>query len=149
MKQRQKGFMDTIAGDSRMRMLDSVDGDFLRSRGAECMRDLLRIYGDQIDVVFSHNDEMTIGALPEIEQAGMQPGRDILLISIDGGQDAIDILKEGKINCIVECTPKLGSILMETALSLKQGEPVERVIHPQEQVFTDEDDLSLLAPRGY
>ena len=123
--------------------------DFLRSRGAECMRDLLERYGEEVDVVFSHNDEMTIGALPEIEKAGLNPGKDILLISIDGGQDAIDILKEGKINCIVECTPKLGSILMETAIKLKQGEVVERVIHPEEQVFTDEDDLSSLAPRGY
>ena len=60
-----------------------------------------------------------------------------------------NILKEGEINCIVECTPKLGSILMETAMRLHRGEPVERVIHPEEQVFTDEDDLSRLAPRGY
>ena len=149
MKQRQQGFMDTIAGDARMKVLDSVDGDFLRSRGAECMRELLKEYGEQIDVVFSHNDEMTIGALPEIEAAGVVPGRDILLISIDGGQDAIELLREGKINCIVECTPKLGSILMETAIKLKAGEQIERVIHPEEQVFTDEDDLSLLAPRGY
>ncbi|MBQ3704903.1 MAG: ABC transporter substrate-binding protein [Clostridia bacterium] len=149
MKQRQQGFMDTIAGDARMRVLDSVDGDFLRSRGAECMRKMLETYGDQIDAVFSHNDEMTIGALPEIEAAGYTPGKDILLISIDGGQDAIDLLKEGKINCIVECTPKLGAVLMETAMKLKRGETVERVIHPEEQVFTDEQDLSQLAPRGY
>ena len=141
--------MDTIQKDPRMHVLDSVDGDVLRSRGAERMRDLLKSYGNQIDAVFSHNDEMTIGALPEIEQAGYVPGRDILLISIDGGQDAIDILKEGKINCIVECTPKLGGILMETAIRLKAGEKVERVIHPEERVFTDEEDLSRLAPRGY
>ena len=149
MKQRQQGFMDTISGDPRMHVLDSMDGDFLRSRGAECMRELLNTYGDQIDAVFSHNDEMTIGALPEIEKAGFIPGKDILLISIDGGQDAIDILKEGRINCIVECTPKLGNILMETAMKLKKGEPVERLIHPEEQVFTDEMDLSRMAPRGY
>ena len=149
MKQRHAGFLDTIAGDSRMRLLDSVDGDFLRSRGAECMRELLAKYGDQIDVVFSHNDEMTIGALPEIEAAGFEPGKDVVLISIDGGQEAINILKAGKINCIVECTPLLGDILMETALKLKAGERVERVIHPTERVFSDEEDLSRLEPRGY
>ena len=149
MKQRHAGFLDTIAGDSRMRLLDSVDGDFLRSRGAECMRELLAKYGDQIDVVFSHNDEMTIGALPEIEAAGFEPGKDVVLISIDGGQEAINILKAGKINCIVECTPLLGDILMETALKLKAGERVERVIHPTERVFSDEQDLSRLEPRGY
>jgi simple sugar transport system substrate-binding protein len=38
---------------------------------------------------------------------------------------------------------------METAMKLKKGEPVERLIHREEQVFTDEMDLSRIAPRGY
>ena len=149
MKQRHEGFLDTIGNDSRMEILESVNGDFLRSRGAECMRYLLEKYGDQIDVIFSHNDEMTVGALPEIEQAGYRPGQDMIIISIDGGQEAIDILKQGKINCIVECTPMLGSILMETALAVKEGKPVDRVIHPVERSFCSDDDLDALPPRGY
>jgi simple sugar transport system substrate-binding protein len=149
MVQRQAGFFDTISEDSRMNILESIDGDFLKSRGAECMRYLLDTYGDTIDVVYSHNDEMTLGALPEIEKADFVPGQDIIIISIDGGQEAINVLKEGKINCVVECTPKLGKALMETALKLKAGEAVEPVIHPEEEVFSDEQDTSLIAPRGY
>ena len=132
-----------------MHILESIDGDFLKSRGAECMRYLLDTYGDEIDVVFSHNDEMTLGALPEIENSGFVPGRDIIIISIDAGQEAIDVLKEGRINCVVECTPNLGDELMETALKLKNGEAVEAVIHPVEQAFTDEMDVDSIGPRGY
>ena len=149
MRQRQAGFMDTIANDPRINVLESIDGDFLKSRGAECMRQLLETYGDEIDVVFSHNDEMTLGALPEIEKAGFYPGENMIIISIDGGQKAIDVLKKGKINCVVECTPKLGKELMETALKLKAGESVDAVIHPTEQVFSDEQDPSTIEPRGY
>ena len=149
MRQRQAGFMDTINGDSRMHVIESVSGDFLKSRGAECMRYLLDKYGRTIDVVFSHNDEMTLGALPEIEKAGFAPGKDMVIISIDGGQDAIDVLKEGKINCVVECTPKLGTKLMETVKKLKAGEEVDQEIHPDEQVFSDEDDVSDIKERGY
>ena len=149
MRQRQAGFMDTIKKDSRMEVIESVDGDFLKSRGAECMRELLGKYGDSIDVVYSHNDEMTLGALTEIEQAGYVPGKDIVIISVDGGQDAINVLKEGRINCIVECTPMLGSTLMDTALKLKRGETVDKLIHPEERYFSDEQDLSGLEPRGY
>ena len=76
-------------------------------------------------------------------------GKDIIIISIDGGQDAIDVLKEGKINCVVECTPKLGREVMETAIKLKNGEEVDDVIHPEEQIFSDEQDLSAIGPRGY
>ncbi|MCR5203697.1 MAG: ABC transporter substrate-binding protein [Lachnospiraceae bacterium] len=149
MRQRQAGFMDAIAGDERMNVMESIDGDFLKSRGAENMRYLLETYGGEIDAVYSHNDEMTLGALPEIEKAGFIPGKDMIIISIDGGQEAIDVLKSGKINCVVECTPKLGNVLMETALKLKSGEAVEGVIHPEEQVFSDEMDTSKIAPRGY
>jgi len=149
MRQRRAGFMDTIAGDDRMNVLESVSGDFLKSRGAECMRYLLGKYGDQIDVIYSHNDEMTMGALPEIEAAGYRPGKDMVIISIDGGQEAIDILKAGKINCIVECTPMLGSTLMEAALKLKAGGTVDPETHPVEQVFSDEMDLTTIGPRGY
>ena len=149
MEQRQAGFADTIASDPRMHILESIDGDFITSRGAECMRYLLDTYGEDIDVVYSHNDEMTLGALPEIEKTNMVPGKDIIIISIDAGQEAIDVLKEGRINCVVECTPNLGDELMETALRLKNGEEVEAVIHPVEQVFSDEMDVSTIAPRGY
>ena len=149
MRQRQAGFMDTIRDDERMEVIESANGDFLKSRGAECMRDLLDKHGDDIDVVFSHNDEMTLGALPEIEAAGYKPGTDMMIISIDGGQEAIDVLKEGKINCVVECTPMLGSAVMETALKLKAGEQVDRLIHPKEEVFSDEQDLTQIGPRGY
>ncbi len=149
MRKRHEGFMDTIAGDPRMIVLESANGDFLRSRGAECMAYLIGKYGAEIDVVFCHNDEMTMGALPEIEKAGYVPGKDMILISIDGGQEAIDILKQGKINCIVECTPKLGGLVMETALDLKAGKKVEKVTHPTERTFSDYDDLTALEPRGY
>ncbi len=149
MRMRQAGFMDTISKDPRMKVIASVNGDFLKSRGAECMRQLLTAYGRGINVVFSHNDEMTLGALPEIEKAGIKPGKDIIIISIDGGQEAIDVLKKGKINCVVECTPKLGKALMETAIKLKAGQEVETVIHPEELMFSDEQDVSRIAPRGY
>ena len=149
MRKRQAGFQDTIRNDPRMNVLESIDGDFLKSRGAECMRYFLEKYGDAIDVVFSHNDEMTIGALPEIEKAGFVPGKDMIIISIDGGQEAIDVLKAGKINCVVECTPKLGKELMETAIKLKNGESVQEEIHPEEAVFSDETDVSAIGPRGY
>ncbi|MCR5727474.1 MAG: ABC transporter substrate-binding protein [Lachnospiraceae bacterium] len=149
MLQRQAGFMDAIAGDTRMNVIESIDGDFLKSRGAENMRYLLETYGGKIDAVYSHNDEMTLGALPEIENAGYEPGKDMIIISIDGGQEAINVLKEGKINCVVECTPKLGNVLMKTAIDLKSGGTVQKTIHPEEQVFSDEQDTSKIAPRGY
>lgn len=149
MMQRQQGFMGAIAEDERFTVLESVSGDFLISKGRECMQYLLDKYGDEIDVLYSHNDGMTLGAIEVIEEAGLIPGRDILILSVDAEQAAIDLLREGKLNCVVECTPYLGDLVMQQAKRLAAGETVDRIIHPEEHVFTDYDDLSTLAPRGY
>ena len=148
-RQRHQGFHDTIAGDERFTVLESISGDFLVSKGEECMRYLLDKYGEDIDVLYSHNDGMTLGAIDAIREYGLAPGSDIIIITVDGEQAAIDLLKAGEINCVVECTPNLGDAVMELAKKLAAGEDVPRMSHPDEDVFTEFDDLSDLAPRGY
>ena len=147
--QRASGFRDTIAGDPRIRIVDSRSGDFLRSKGKESMREILRDFPDGIDVLYSHNDAMSYGAIEALEEAGIRPGTDIIMISVDGEQEAIDLLKEGKLNCVAECTPMLGDLAVELAKKLAAGEAVPAVTHPAETVFTEWDDLTGLAPRGY
>ena len=150
MRERQAGFMQAIAGDDRFTVIESVSGDFLRSKGEECMRYLLDKYGAEgIDVVFSHNDEMTLGALDVLEAAGVQPGKDVVLISVDGQQEAVDALKEGRIDCVVEATPERGERVMAMVDALSKGEDIPKQNHPEETCFTEFDDLSDLAPRGY
>ena len=146
---RAAGFRDTIAGEDRITILDTTDGDFLISRGGECMFEMLSRYGRDINVVYAHNDAMMYGALEAIEQFGLTPGKDVIVISVDGEQRAIDLLREGKINCVVECTPLLGDIIMQAAAALKAGEQLPREIYSQEGVFTEFDDLNGLAARGY
>ena len=149
MRQRYEGFHQYVDNDKRFNVLESISGDFLISKGEECMRYLLEKYPEQIDVLYSHNDGMTLGAISAIEDAGLVPGKDIIIITVDGEQAAIDLLKEGKINCVVECTPQLGDIVMELAIKLKNGEEIDKITHPEETVFTEFDDLSSIGPRGY
>ena len=90
---------------------------------------------------------MTLGAVEAIERAGMD---DIIIITVDGEQAAIDLLKQGKVNCVVECTPHLGDLVMELAQKLEAGETVPKATHPEERAFTEyDDDLDSLPPRGY
>ena len=143
MRDRQKGFLDALAGDDRFEIIDSVCGDFLRSKGEECMSGLLRKHGRKgIDVVYSHNDSMTLGALDVLEKEGIAPGKEILLITVDGEKEAVNALKEGKINCVVQCTPDLGDDVMRLVQDLKEGREIPRITHPAEGVFSDLDDLS-------
>ena len=148
-RQRASGFRSMLEGDGRFAILESISGDFLHSRGKECMRELLERY-DTIDVVYSHNDEMTFGAIEAIEEAGLAPGKDIVIITVDGEQEAIDLLKEGKVNCVVECTPLIGDVIMDLAKKLAAGEPIPRETYSSEGVFSEFDkNLDALPLRGY
>ena len=149
MKQRAQGFRNAIAGDARFTIIDSISGDFLRSTGKECMQLLLDRHSD-IHVLYSHNDAMTLGAIEAIEERGLEPGKDIIIITVDGEQAAVDLLKEGKVNCVVECTPLIGDTIMELAKKLAAGESIQRATYSQERVFTEFDqDLDSLPERGY
>ncbi len=149
MRKRGLGFRDVLGSDPRYEILESVSGDFLLSKGRECMEYLLKKYPD-IDVLYSHNDAMTLGAIEAIEAAGLTPGKDLIIITVDGEQKAIDLLKEGKINCVVECTPMLGDVVMELAKKLAAGQVINRVTYSKETVFTEFDtNLDSLPERGY
>ncbi len=149
MRQRASGFRSVLEGDDRFTILESISGDFLRSKGKECMQSLLQRH-DDIDVLYSHNDAMTFGAIEAIEEAGLEPGKDIVIITVDGEQEAIDLLRAGKINCVVECTPLIGDIIMELAKKLAAGEPIPRDTYSVERSFTEfDEDLASLPPRGY
>ena len=150
MRDRQRGFMDVIAKDERFEVIDSVDGDFLRSKGEECMRDLLSKYGaDGIDVVFAHNDAMMLGALDVLDASDDPAARNMILITVDGEKDAVDALKAGRINCVVQCTPDLGPAVMELVRDLTEGKALPKVNHPNEGSFSDFDNLNDPAVEGF
>ena len=150
MRDRQKGFMDVIGEDARFTVIDSVDGDFLRSKGEECMRELLQKYGtDGIDVVYSHNDAMTLGVLDVFDKEDDPATNNIILITVDGEKEAVDALKAGRINCVVQCTPHLGPSVMKLVDDLTAGRKLPKVYHPEERAFSDFDDLTDPAVEGF
>ena len=150
MRDRQRGFMDVIRGDARFTVIDSVDGDFLRSKGEECMRELLDKYGaDGIDVIYSHNDSMTLGVLDVLDRLDDPEAKDMILITVDGEKEAVEALKAGRLNCVVQCTPDLGPAVMKLVGDLKAGKELSKVNHPDEGAFTDFDDLDDPAVEGF
>src|SRR6185369_15383884 len=100
---RKKGFAKIISADPRYKIIRSQTGDFTRAKGKEVMEAFLKAEGKRINVLFAHNDDMAIGAIQAIEEAGMKPGKYILIVSIDGVKGAFQAMMAGKLNVSVEC----------------------------------------------
>ena len=113
------------------------------------MTQMLKKHGKTINVVFSHNDDMALGAIQAIESYGLKPGKDILIVSVDGSKEALRAIKAGKSNVSVECTPLLGPIIMEVAKELVSGKKVSKKILSKEQVFTIKNVEQELPNRSY
>ena len=145
---RGEGFREVLDEHPEFKIIYSESGDFLRSKGYELAVDFLDAY-DDIDVIFSHNDGMTLGAIEAMEEKRIKPGSDIVIVTIDAQQAAIDALREGKVNCVIECNPKTGPDIMKLVERLAAGENIPKLQYVKEEVFYETDDLSLIAPRGY
>jgi simple sugar transport system substrate-binding protein len=142
------GFREIIGNDPRFEIIYSESGDFLRSKGYELMQSVLETH-ENIDVIYSHNDSMSLGAIVAMKEKGINPGNDITIITIDAEQAAIDALQRGEVNCVIECNPKTGHEIMKLVTSLANGEGISREIYVEEKVFREDDDLSNIEQRGY
>ncbi|HEY3282903.1 MAG TPA: ABC transporter substrate-binding protein [Armatimonadota bacterium] len=147
---RAKGFREVIAKYPGMKIIKSQSGDFTRARGKEAMEAFLRSpEGKQINALYAHNDDMALGAIQSIEAAGLKPGKDIVIVSVDGVKGAFEAMVAGKLNCTVECNPLLGPALFDAAEKIAAGKPVPKRIVSQEGVFDQSQAAEAIATRKY
>ncbi|CUI04815.1 ABC transporter substrate-binding protein [Massilia antarctica] len=146
---RKNGFAEVIAANPKLKITRSQTGDFTRAKGKEVMEAFLKAQGKSINVLYAHNDDMAIGAIQAIEEAGLKPGVDILVISIDGVKGAFQAMIAGKMNVTVECSPLLGPQLMSIARDVVAGKPVPKRITTVEGVFPAEVAAKELPNRKY
>ncbi|MBN1877117.1 MAG: ABC transporter substrate-binding protein [Anaerolineae bacterium] len=143
------GFREILQDYPEMKIIASESADFTRAKGEEVMRGFLEQYGDQIDALYAHNDDSALGAIRAIEDYGLQPGQDIIIVSVDAIRDAFQAMIDGKLNATVECNPLLGPLFFETALKVVNGEYVPKWIPSQESIFFPENAAEILPTRKY
>jgi simple sugar transport system substrate-binding protein len=146
---RKKGFAEVVAADPRYKIIRSQTGDFTRAKGKEVMEAFLKAEGKNINVLFAHNDDMAIGAIQAIEEAGLKPGSDIIIISIDGVKGAFEAMIAGSLNVTVECSPLLGPQLMAAVKDVVAGKTLPKRIVTEESVFPKETAAQELPNRKY
>jgi ABC-type sugar transport system substrate-binding protein len=146
--QRRAGFLEALRGNTKFKIVESRTANFSRAEGKAAMKKLLQSH-DDIDVVFAQNDDMGLGAMAAIEDAGMQPGKDIKIVTVDAIRDGLVALSQRKINFVVECNPLIGPQLMALAQDIFLGIAVPPRVDTEEMVFFPENVKDYLNNREY
>lgn len=147
--ERRKAFADALGKAPQFQLIDSQSGDFRRSGGKEVMEAFLKKHGKAIEIVYAHNDDMALGAIQAIEEAGMKPGTDVIVIAIDAIREGVQAVVDGKINAVVECNPLFGPKIYDTIAKIRAGEPVERVSYNVDIVIDRTNAAALIGERQY
>ncbi|TXC91335.1 ABC transporter substrate-binding protein [Metabacillus litoralis] len=146
---RKEGFEEVIADHPNLKITKSQTGDFTRAKGKEVMEAFLKSDGDNIDVLYAHNDDMAIGAIQAIEEYGLKPGEDIKIIGVDAVKGAFEAMAAGKMNVTVECNPLFGPQMVDLIEAHLAGETIEKRVAVEESMYTMDQAEELLPTREY
>lgn len=147
-RDRNQGFMDAIKASPDIKILASQPANFTRAEGQKVMENLIQAHGKNITVVYTHNDEMALGAIQALKAAGMNPGKDVKVVSVDGQKSALEAIQAGDMNVTVECNPRFGSIAFDTYEKLLKGEQIPPKIINSDRFF-DASNAGQFAAEAY
>ena len=143
---RKKGFEQALQGQAGMKIIMSQTGDFTRTGGKQVMEAFLKSpQGGQIQAVYAHNDDMALGAIQAIEEAGKKPGKDILVVCVDGGRAALEEIAKGRIACAVECSPRLAPQAFDAVNDVLSGKTLPKKQVVQDRIFDETNAKDVLA----
>ena len=146
---RKKGFQEIISQYPGMKIIKSQTGDFKRTGGKAVMEAFIKAEGKNIQAVYAHNDDMALGAIEALKDAGMNPGKDVYIVSVDAVKAAFEAMIAGTLNATVECSPLLGPGLFDACEKAVNHEPLPKQIPNKEQLFDQSVAAQVIGTRKY
>jgi simple sugar transport system substrate-binding protein len=145
---RAAGFAEIVAQHPSWKITRSQTGDFTTDGGKAVMEAFLKA-DRTIQVVWAHNDGMALGAEQAIKEAGLKPGKDIIVIGADGVKGAFQAMIAGEQNASIECNPLLGPQALQAVKDLMAGKKLPPRIWTIEGVFDQTNAAAALPTRQY
>jgi simple sugar transport system substrate-binding protein len=145
---RAKGFRDISKDHANWDITRSQTGNFTTSDGKAVMEAFLKA-DKNIQVLFAHNDGMALGAIQAIKEAGLKPGKDIIVIGMDGVKGAFEAMVAGEQNASIECSPLLGPQAVQAVTDLRAGKKLPAKIITIEGIFDQTTAAAALPSRQY
>jgi ribose transport system substrate-binding protein len=144
---RTRGFDERIAVHPGMRIVASQSADFDRATGHDVAKRLMSQH-PTANVIYAQNDMMALGALAALRELGKAPGKDVLIVSIDGLREAVQYVIDGAIAAVEFNDPRFGAPSLDAIESYAAGKPVPpRIVIPG--AIIDRTNAASMLQRSY
>ncbi|WP_165066592.1 substrate-binding domain-containing protein [Marisediminicola senii] len=143
--ERNEGFTSVVDGTS-LSSLGAQTANWSTEEAKSVFETVLKSNNNDVQFVFAQNDEMGLGAIQAVEEAGLVPGVDVKIATIDGTQGALEALAEGKLSFVAEYNPLFGETALEVVNSVLDGDEVESYIVVPSETFDSPEAASTALP---
>jgi inositol transport system substrate-binding protein len=132
------GVKNVVAQHPDVEIVEEQPAKFQRTEAISLMNNWL-VSGVEMDAVVANNDEMAIGAILALTQAGIDP-KPLVIAGIDATADALYEMKRGNLDITVFQDAKgQGKGVVETAVKITKGEKPEPFVWIPFQLVTQDN----------
>jgi len=144
--ERNEGWDDVIGSDSSFTKIGAQTANWSTEEAKSVFETVLKSNGNDVQLVFAQNDEMGLGAVQAVEEAGLTPGVDVKIATIDGTKSALEALSAGKLSFVAEYNPLFGDTALEAVQKLLDGDSVESSIVVESATFDSPEAATTALP---
>jgi len=126
--ERNQGWDSVIGSKPEFVKVGAQTANWSAEEAKSVFETVLRANDNDIQLVFAQNDEMGLGAALAVEEAGLTPGEDVKIATIDGTRGALEALAEGRLSFVAEYNPLFGDTLLDVVNKTLNGESVDSYI---------------------
>src|SRR5699024_4983690 len=126
--------------------VDSQTANWPKEEAKSVMETMLEAHDNDIQFVFAQNDAMGLGAVQAVKQAGLVPGEDVKIATIDGTKGALEALADGKLSFVAEYNPMFGETALEAVNKILAGEEVSSYIKVPSTTFASPEEAKKALP---
>jgi ribose transport system substrate-binding protein len=138
---RVKGFREAIAAAPEVKLLAQQPAMFRRDQAMTVMENLLQTH-PKVDLVIALNDEMALGSLKALEQAGR---KGVIVSGFDGAIEGLEAIIAGRLTASLNQDPfGQGSLPVHAAMDLIKGKKIEENIPTGGEIIDTSNAQKLL-----
>lgn len=146
---RSNGFNETLQAAGFEYELIQQNGEWARATAQEIVQNVAMSADGDFNIIYTHADEMALGCILGLKQAGLVPNEDVYIVTVDGQYEALDAMIANELAALITCSPRGGELTMGIIEKYFAGEELEETYFVDQKTVTVDNVEELYDEVGF